>query len=630
MSQYSSDTAYIRTNPDCIGEHFIKARGEIFEHIAQIANEMGTIAKSASNAEVKHARKSKVGEWYQNVVSILGERGSGKTILLLSACACLGHDKDTYSGSEREKKCEKIRQKVDGDILLPIIQPEYFGQEDTLITWILTYLKGYIEDKNKKNQFKAVKIEQDDDSDDNANNDDVGIKPLEFIEEMRRDEALFSRKFSSHLAEQDVTAVDFQRETLKVVDSQDRFMRNWRKLVNGLIVKDEKHRYRSVATKREEHPFLIIPIDDADLNPSALPIILQQMQILQHPNVLFLFSAHEKSLRSMMYISQLELNTNQADTRPVVNFTNLIQHGFRSMEDVRIDTTNKIEKILPRKYRVRIQPLSLEERLNFKPLVKSEQSDVEMIEVEVKTITTTPDGTKTEKVEKNWVKKEKVGCDDNDNNVSTFLQLLERIPLNIFGDKRSEDLAQFFNLAQAFKRCPSLGISENCEKLCVMNSNSAHPCAFASLCVLYSKQPGTVSHGWVPHCFSQRKEQNRHRSEVLHEDKNEDEIRQKAKKRAETCGVLSPFPSFYIDMLPRYPRTMEQMYQILYHCVFFDIMPIKKEYDRLKEKKEAEHQTTTEVEKIIEIEKEFVKVEKALREKVSQSVKTLESRSKPH
>jgi len=95
MLQNPSDTAYIQTNPNCIGEHAIRARGDIFKCVAEIAKEMGTIAETASKDGVNSPRKLREGEWYQNVVSILGERGSGKTILLLSACACLG--KDEYS-----------------------------------------------------------------------------------------------------------------------------------------------------------------------------------------------------------------------------------------------------------------------------------------------------------------------------------------------------------------------------------------------------------------------------------------------------------------------------------------------------------------------------------------------------
>ena len=480
----TSDTAYIQADPNCIGEHFIKARGELFEHIAKIAEEMGKIALSASKERGKSTRKLNAGEWYQNVVSILGERGSGKTILLLSACACLGKNKNLVSESireadeERKVQHEKICQMVENDILLPVIQPEYFGSEDTLITWVLTYLKDYVDDKNNRNRFRTVKIKQYD------NDDDDGVNPSEFIEEMRLSEALFSRKFSSNLAEQDVTAQDFQHETIKVIDSQFTFMRNWRKLINKLIVNDEKDRTASESTKREQHPFLIIPIDDADLNPAALPIILQQIQILQHPNVLFLFSVHKKSLHSMMYISQLELNTNRVDSRPVVNFENLIQHGLRDVEDVRVDAWNKVEKFLPRKYRVEIQPLPPKERLNFKPLIKKKKTDKGKA---------TP----------------------------TFLQLLEQIPLGIFGNKRLENITQFFDLAQSIERWQMQDIltywySKNIEK--------------------YKKyQKAEYSN-------------------------NQDNLKRLKK---ELVDIFSPMPSIYVEALPKYPRAMEQVYQIL-------------------------------------------------------------------
>ena len=547
MPHNTPDTAYIQTDPNCIGEHFIKARGKLFEHIAKIAEEMGRIAKSASEEREKSTRKLNAGEWYQNVVSILGERGSGKTILLLSACACLIKDKDSASESvreadkERKEQHEKICQKVENDILLPIIQPEYFGSEDTLITWVLTYLKDYIEDKNngdKRDRFRAIKIKQYD------NDVDDGVSPSEFIEEMRLSEALFSRKFSSNLAEQDVTAQDFQHETVKVIDSQFTFMRNWRKLINKLIVKDEEGRAKSTSTERKDHPFLIIPIDDADLNPATLPIILQQIQILQHPNVLFLFSVHKKSLHSMMYISQLELNTNRVDSRPVVNFGNLIQHGLRDVEDVRVDAWDKIEKFLPRKYRVEIQPLPPKERLNFKPLIKKKKTDKGKA---------TP----------------------------TFLQLLEQIPLDVFGNKRLKDITQFFDLAQSFRRCP-LVAGKECKNYCssflspscpAVTSNTStpqfpqlqrgtsHAISFCKVCELSRSDSGGKS------CRSSKIGKTFSKYKAAIQTQNKGEIEQ-------LTNELAPIPSVYTDALPKYPRAMEQVYKILYRWVD-DIESIK-------------------------------------------------------
>jgi len=547
------DAAYIRTNPDCIGEPFIKARGEIFERIDRIAEEMGTIAQTASDDKVQYVRKAKDGEWYQNVISILGERGSGKTILLLSARACLGIDKDDLPcGYTKEKENEKIKhervgKKVNGDILLPVIQLEYFGPEDTLITWILTYLKDYVENTNNRDNFNE-KIQQD--------GDDDGINPSDFIEEMRHDEALFSRKFAPYLAEQNITAVDFQRETLNVVNAQDRFMRNWRRLVNGLIVKDTKSRKESTATTREQHPFLIIPIDDADLNPAALPVIMQQIQLLQHPNVLFLFSVNMRSLSSMMYISQLELNTNRTDAQPVVNFNNLIGHELREVEDVRSDAKNKISKYLPHKYRVKIQPLSPKQRLDFKPLVKNEKTQ-------------------------------------------TFVQLLEKIPMGIFGNKL-RDISQFFDLAQAFKRCPLTGnheFSKVCAKQRVVKNNCEQP-----------------DHCWNPEVKRLHK---------VYEEARKSRGKKIEKDAERKLGHLSPpIPSVYADALPKSPRAMDQLYHIMSRWVSdINYEAEEKKEDRLAyaelKRKEKQGKLTNDDRKTLD------GLEKEMRGKISQSVQEL-------
>ena len=549
MSQNISDTAYIQTDPNCIGDHAIKARGKIFKRIAEIAKDMGTIAKTASHDETQSPRKLKAGEWYQNVISIFGERGSGKTILLLSTCACLGKGKDSKLPPDHNEddwpEHEKIRQEVDHDILLPIIQPEYFGSEDTLITWILTYLKEYVENamKNDKNRFKTMKIKQDDDEID----DDMC--PVEFIEQMQKNEFLFSRKFSSNLAEQDVTADDFQMETLKVVEAHAHFLWQWRKLVDELIGTSGKQK---TETDRNRHPFLIIPIDDADLNPATLPIILLQMQILQRPNVLFLFSVHRKSLDSMMYISQLELNTNRVDTRPVVNFGNLIDHKLRDVEDVRADALSKIDKYLPRKFRVEIEPLSPKERLNFKPLIKGKNGDT-----------------------------------------FTFLQLLEEIPLKIFDHKRLKNISQFFDLAQSFKeRCP----------LDKTGTSKSRKESFCKVCTL--RQDKKMQHCWSPTLFE-------YDEAVKSNDTKKIEILIK-----ECDRVSHLIPSIYANALPKYPRAMEQVYQILRRRVEdTEFVEEKRKYGELRnELKDKDDESKK---------RKCKDIEKKLREKTSQTVKAL-------
>jgi len=542
MSQNNSDTAYIHADPDCIGPHAIKSRREIFAYIDKIAEEMGTIAKTVSIGAGQNPRKLRAGEWYQNVISIFGERGSGKTILLLSACACLSKDAESPmpSGYKAKKdRNENIPQKIPGDILLPVIQPEYFGPEDTLLTWILSYLKEYVdaEAKSSENRFRRMKIKRNDDDD---NDDDSS--PADFIDQMRKDEALFSRKFSSHLAAQDITAEDFQRETLAVVESHVNFLHDWRKLVHGLIVKDEISR---VSTDRKKRPFLIIPIDDADLNPAALPVILQQMQILQHPNVLFLFSAHSKSLRSMMYLSQMELNTNRANTRPVVNFTNLISHKLRDVEDVRVDAGEKIEKFLPRKYRVEIKPLPPQERLNFTPLIKTGQKGQEENEEQ---------------------EKQK----DKSDPYPTFLQLLQKIRLDIFGNQRLEDISQFFDLAQSFTRCPLE--PAKCSKPCSFGqTNEVNGCksndygtdsaqsedikakSFCQICKLHQT---VLDKKCKHHCRSPK-------YTAYEKAKTENNLQEIERLTEEIRYLVPPIPSVYAEALPKYPRAMEQVYQIL-------------------------------------------------------------------
>ncbi len=304
--------------------------------------------------------------WHSNahadgVISVFGGRGSGKTTLLLNVCAALFYKNNRH-------------------IVLPPILPERFGPGDTLAGWVFTYLKLFLDDNKGLGEKRIRWLTQSGDADPERREPQSGeesITLLEYLEYLRRQETLFSHRFARGLAEQNLWAAEYSQEASILLDADVSFVRHWDRFLETLF----RYNAFGTGTGEENRPLLVIMIDDADLNPSALPGVIHQLRLLAHRHVLFLFSADRKTLHQAMQVRELDgYGDDGVSGNQCRQF--LIQEKQMDFNELNRLINVRLLKALPKHNMLDIPKFTEKERLEFVPIKNWDQNgDVRFIDL---------------------------------------------------------------------------------------------------------------------------------------------------------------------------------------------------------------------------------------------------------
>lgn len=220
---------------------------------------------------------------YDNIFSILGGRGAGKTSILFTLYNYL-----------------KTSQKQSENILMPLIMPELIDNNDNFIGWILAAVGqnlnevegiisnlGYRDDTSVYGQicrdydfFKRCVF--------NKQN-----KLRKAYEDLKK--AYYPKNYSDKVDEQDYSA-DLELisgNTAKGFSLVNKFMTYWDMLIRT-------YKAQSVMSSNDgqpQEPLIFILIDDADLKPQILnELVFGLPKFFSHPNVVVVVSASQKIL----------------------------------------------------------------------------------------------------------------------------------------------------------------------------------------------------------------------------------------------------------------------------------------------------------------------------------------------
>lgn len=270
-----------------------------------------------------------------NVISILGGRGSGKTSVALTI------------NNELEKK---------SDFMLDIIDPSKFNVEDNALGWIIYSFEDYI-DKWKKSNC------QNDDYCDGKNENDLAKKYSKLKENY-----IYSRKF---YRENLSTLIDGRYEydkTNQLITIADRKLENsFREFI------EEFCRVKRNSCKKNDNevdePLIFITFDDVDLCPEKGPEILDLiLNYLSHPNIVCLVLGDYATFSEALVIDLWKKSNIpvQLSKDTMANNNNTLFNGIvRRADDI-------LGKVLPYNYRFELNDLSLIDRLSFTPFGKGD------------------------------------------------------------------------------------------------------------------------------------------------------------------------------------------------------------------------------------------------------------------
>jgi hypothetical protein len=264
-------------------------------------------------------------------VSILGERGSGKTTLLYFACARL--------------------LDAANDVVLPVIRPEHFARGDSLTGWVLAALERIlVSDHSKALRSRFQETDLDEALPDSSLAD--------ALTRLRHREALVQGGYREALRRQPLSPYEFGRDAASVTSQGATFVELWRSFMDQVLP--------MITPSTTRPPLLVIPIDDADLRPSLLPLVFDEIRRLAaHPSVTVIMCASETTAQNAL-MSQYLLG-GEGETR----MAELIQLNMAPSGGALEVAARQLAKAMPEHLRVYLRPLSLRERLQFRPIDRS-------------------------------------------------------------------------------------------------------------------------------------------------------------------------------------------------------------------------------------------------------------------
>lgn len=281
--------------------------GKIDQHRKKISN-------IDFNAEMFHDIQYNL--MYDNVLSIMGARGSGKTSVIFTLR-------------------EKIKDKNPNDIVLPIIMSEVIPKDKSVIGWILALLE---------NTVKTLSDQQDDDFQTSQFESCQYGRKYTLMQQYNRVKSMCFSKLSMGGNERSLAneIANMERQNQNGYDFSAELLKLW----NYIVEVKKKN--------QTEIPLIYIIFDDVDLVPEMLDELFSTIvKYLSHPNIIVLVTADEptlymviqKKMREMLGLEE-DLNISRSVLGDAYVYTIDMYNGsvLRKMRQ-RVDACKEMEKL---------------------------------------------------------------------------------------------------------------------------------------------------------------------------------------------------------------------------------------------------------------------------------------------
>lgn len=205
---------------------------------------------------------------YDNIFSILGHRGTGKTSVAFTL----------------EKMIKDMYEDTYHDIVLPLIIPEAIPENCSILGWLLAIVKDEIEDLEKNASDKGRSNGEHSFWDQCRNNESPLLDKLEHITQLFHAGSYNPSNEISYYKAVDNSVVQAE-DYYQFAKSIAELWAAWVKRIQEL--------YPSAAGQ-DACPMIYFIFDDVDLAPHRIEQLLSVMiKYLSHPNIIVLTTAHE-------------------------------------------------------------------------------------------------------------------------------------------------------------------------------------------------------------------------------------------------------------------------------------------------------------------------------------------------
>ncbi|MDM0487472.1 hypothetical protein QTH65_01125 [Clostridium perfringens] len=311
-----------------------------------IDNQLLAIRKIASNRKSSKINKKNIEFWdrefdrhYNNIFSVLGGRGSGKTSVLL-----------TLKHQIMENYCNQ-------DIILPLIVPEKIENSGNILECIIGLLgdivdelEGYGYDtmmdsepyksciKNKDNKLRDVYNEL--------------IKQFTYTQ---------NDDYKNILINQYEGFNDYIENIRNTLDSDQKLIVDFEKFIEILI--EEKRKI----CENDIEPMIFIFFDDVDLSAiKCIEVLNIILRYLSHPNIVVFVAGDYKTFSEVITINSLYKDNLLNEQMNVDFLGNTDSNKISALERRKIMTEDFLKKILPPAFRYYMPIMNEEQKAEFK------------------------------------------------------------------------------------------------------------------------------------------------------------------------------------------------------------------------------------------------------------------------
>jgi hypothetical protein len=266
-------------------------------------------------------------DYIYNVAGILGERGSGKTTLLYSVVDAL--------------------MRKNQDVVLPPIQPERFGPDDTFLGWVLAGLDRFVQQVEEAISYygESRSLTQEFD----------GLQRLVVGTHGGR------KTFGEALVQSHPDRYEYGAEMARLNSDGFTLRRRMHDFLDHIL--NEAPRYFGRPIEPWNPPLIIVPVDDADMDIERVIPILQQLRlIVSHARVVALLAGDLRTFSTSIRIETLKMTSGIRN----LELLDVPAESYRSFLHRHVD--RQVTKYLPRNLRVELPPLTIHERLVFMPV----------------------------------------------------------------------------------------------------------------------------------------------------------------------------------------------------------------------------------------------------------------------
>ena len=285
-------------------------------------------------------------EKFNNTISILGQRGTGKTSAMMTLLEEI--ENNTYFEFESKTKNQY-------DIINKILNPEEMGEGSDILGWIITTLENYVElylkeDENINNKIIDIECLHNI----SVRHDVENLK--EQIDKLRISYIASKKEYANLMNANSSSLHEYNQKVTKMLSEDYNFHENFNKFISNLVNFKRKQNGNSDFNDEEKEPLIYFFFDDVDISSKhCANILMNILNFLCHPNiVVFISGDYDVFEKSMI--------------KYFLNFTNYPQKevGDEDIEASRGRSECFLKKVLPPTYRYRIIGYTNEILFNLK------------------------------------------------------------------------------------------------------------------------------------------------------------------------------------------------------------------------------------------------------------------------